>query len=100
MALFDYLKSGADKRADEVRSGAVAPSREERQKCWVARDAYFGCLDANNIVDALKDSKAAARACGSQSADFERDCAAQWVSSDPLEVLVSAICTSGLATDG
>lgn len=79
MGLLDFLSPETDKRAEEVRSGAVAPLRTERQKCYVARDAYFACLDANNIVDALKDEKAAARACGAQSKDFERDCASQWV---------------------
>lgn len=80
MGLFDFLSSETDKRAEEVRSGAVAPLRNERQKCYAARDAYFACLDANNIVDALKDEKAAAKACGPQSKEFERDCASQWVS--------------------
>jgi len=75
-----FPPSEADKRATEVRTGAVAPSRAERQKCWEARDAYFACLDAHGVVDALKDDKAAARACGSESAGFEKDCATQWVS--------------------
>ncbi|KAH6615568.1 cytochrome oxidase c subunit VIb-domain-containing protein [Chaetomium sp. MPI-SDFR-AT-0129] len=81
MGLFDYFTSSspADKRATEVRTGAVAPTRAERDRCWVARDAYFACLDANGIVDALKDEKAAAKACGSAGEGFERDCAAQWV---------------------
>lgn len=80
MGLLDYFRNESDRRADEVRSGAVAPSRTERQRCYVARDAYFACLDANGIVDALKDEKGAAKACGRQGADFEKDCAAQWVS--------------------
>jgi len=79
MGLLDFLSSPTDKRAEEVRSGAVAPLKSERQRCYLARDAYFTCLDANNIVDALKDDKAAAKACGPQSRDFERDCASQWV---------------------
>lgn len=82
MGLLDFLSSETDKRAEEVRSGAVAPLRTERQKCYAARDAYFACLDANNIVDALKDDKAAAKACGAQSKEFERDCASQWVSEE------------------
>ncbi len=80
MGLFGSFKSEADKRADEVRHGHVAPSREERQKCWVARDTYFACLDANGIIDPLKDSKAASKACRGQETEFEHDCAAQWVS--------------------
>ncbi|KAH0422824.1 hypothetical protein CKAH01_16636 [Colletotrichum kahawae] len=76
---FFSTKSDEDRRAEEVRSGAVAPKRNERRKCWDARDAYFGCLDANNIVDALKDDRQARKACPTQNADFERDCAAAWV---------------------
>jgi cytochrome c oxidase assembly factor 6 len=76
-----FGQSEEEKRATEVRAGVVAPTRSERQRCWEARDNYFACLDANNIVDALKDSKQAAKACGKQSAQFEKDCATQWVSS-------------------
>lgn len=85
---FFSTKSDEDRRAEEVRSGAVAPKRSERRKCWDARDAYFGCLDANNIVDALKDDRQARKACPTQNADFERDCAAAWVS-PPLSCLPS-----------
>ncbi|KAK1753052.1 cytochrome c oxidase assembly factor 6 [Echria macrotheca] len=72
-------ESEADKRATEIRTGTVAPSRAERQRCWDARDAYFSCLDANGIFDALKEDKKAAKACGTQSREFEKDCATQWV---------------------
>ena len=80
MGLTDFWKSSTDKRADEVRSGAVAPSRTERKRCWESRDAYFACLDRNNILDAIKDDKAAAKQCGGDSVAFETDCAAEWVS--------------------
>lgn len=79
MGLTDFWKTSTDKRADEVRSGAVAPTRTERKKCWESRDAYFACLDRNNILDAVKDDKAAAKNCGGESAVFERDCASEWV---------------------
>ncbi|KKY30905.1 putative oxidoreductase-like protein [Diaporthe ampelina] len=79
MGLTDFWKSSTDKRADEVRSGAVAPSRTERKRCWESRDAYFACLDRNNILDAIKDDKAAAKQCGGDSVAFETDCAAEWV---------------------
>jgi cytochrome c oxidase assembly factor 6 len=68
-----------EQRANEVRSGAVAPSRSERAKCWAARDAYFACLDANSIIDSVAEDGKARKACGPQSAAFEQDCAAQWV---------------------
>ncbi|KAK2609613.1 hypothetical protein N8I77_003107 [Diaporthe amygdali] len=79
MGLTDFWKSPADKRADEVRSGAVAPSRTERRRCWESRDAYFACLDRNNILDAIKDDKAAAKQCSAEAVGFEKDCAAEWV---------------------
>ncbi|KAK4098722.1 hypothetical protein N658DRAFT_499171 [Parathielavia hyrcaniae] len=77
--LSTLFPSESDKRATEIRTGAVAPSRAERQKCWEARDGYFACLDAHGIVDALKEDAEAARACAAESAEFEKDCAAQWV---------------------
>lgn len=85
-----------DQRADSIRSGTVAPTRSERQRCWEARDAYFACLDANNIVDALKEDKAAGKACGVESAGFERDCAREWVSS--LGVYWGQVMGSGWLT--
>lgn len=80
MGFFGFFsQSEEEKRATEIRAGTVAPSRAERKRCWEVRDAYFACLDANNIVDALKEDKKAAKACGPQSAQFEKDCAQQWV---------------------
>ncbi|CAK7564293.1 MAG: hypothetical protein SEPTF4163_002182 [Sporothrix epigloea] len=69
------------KRAEEIRSGAAVPSRAERLRCWESRDLYFGCLDRNNIIDAVEQpgSAAALKACPKESEQFERDCAAQWV---------------------
>ena len=54
--------------------------RSERQKCWEARDVYFGCLDKANILDAVKDSDAAAASCGKEEGLFKQDCATSWVS--------------------
>ncbi|KAK4111525.1 hypothetical protein N656DRAFT_780226 [Canariomyces notabilis] len=82
-SIFGSTSSNSEetKRASEIRTGAVAPSRAERQRCWAARDAYFACLDKAGIVDALKEdgAAAAAKACGQESAEFDKDCAAQWV---------------------
>ena len=80
MGLFGLIPDNeADKRAAEVRAGTVAPTRSERQRCWEARDGFFACLDANNIVDPLKNEKEANKACRAEHAKFEQDCAAQWV---------------------
>ncbi|KYK60756.1 hypothetical protein DCS_01894 [Drechmeria coniospora] len=69
----------SDPRGDAIRSGDAIPNRAERSQCWASRDAYFACLDAHSILDAGKDAAAAAKACPTQTADFERDCAAAWV---------------------
>lgn len=92
MGLTSYLNpfassSGESKRAEEVRSGVRAPDRTERRRCWEARDAYFACLDKNGILDAIKDEKPAAKACGIESAGFEKDCAREWVSLSPFSSL-------------
>ena len=79
MGLFSYFETDETRRAAEVRAGAVAPSRTERKRCWDSRDLYFACLDNANIVDAIKDDKAARRACPTQSTNFEADCAKEWV---------------------
>lgn len=79
MGIFSYFSSPDQKRAEEVRSGARAPDRTERKRCWEARDLYFSCLDRNDILDAIKDEKRAASACKAESAVFERDCAREWV---------------------
>ncbi|KAF4334697.1 cytochrome c subunit vib [Fusarium beomiforme] len=68
-----------ESRADAIRSGDAIPNRQERKICWAARDAYFNCLDAHNIVDATKDPSVTKKACPVETADFERDCAAAWV---------------------
>ncbi|KZL70025.1 oxidoreductase-like protein [Colletotrichum tofieldiae] len=79
MGLFSSFQSEETRRAEEVRTGARAPDRSERRKCWDARDAYFGCLDRNTIVDAVKDDDKARKACPAEDAVFERDCATAWV---------------------
>jgi cytochrome c oxidase assembly factor 6 len=80
MGWFSAFQTPEQKRAEDIRTGAVAPTRSERQLCYTSRDAYFGCLDRANILDAEKNGKEAAKACPKETAEFERDCAAQWVS--------------------
>lgn len=93
MGVFDFWKGSSpeDKRAEEVRSGARAPDRTERKRCWEARDGYFACLDRAGVLDAIKDDAAAAKACRAEGAQFERDCAAEWVSG-PLPLLSWGSC--------
>ncbi|SPO07589.1 related to Cytochrome c oxidase subunit 6B-like protein new16 [Cephalotrichum gorgonifer] len=77
MGLFS---SAPPDRATQIRTGAIAPSRTERRQCWAARDAYFGCLDANAIADPKADEAGARKTCPAETEAFERDCAAKWVS--------------------
>lgn len=49
----------------------AAPNKAEREKCWIARDSFWKCLEDNND-DADK--------CKSQRQQFEGSCNKQWVS--------------------
>ncbi|RYP54250.1 hypothetical protein DL769_010373 [Monosporascus sp. CRB-8-3] len=81
MGLFDFLSSAEDKRREEIRTGAVAPDRSERQRCWDARDAFWRCLDKHDVVDSLSSEgkRIADRECAPEHRVFERDCASAWV---------------------
>jgi cytochrome c oxidase assembly factor 6 len=80
---FSSSSSNNDKRADEVRTGAVAPDRSERARCWEARDAYFACLDRANVIDPVKEDKVARAACSAENTNFEDNCATSWVRRKP-----------------
>lgn len=45
-------------------------SKEGRQKCWDAKDAFWTCLNTNN-QDATK--------CKTERLNFEHDCSKTWV---------------------
>ncbi|KAJ7871590.1 cytochrome oxidase c subunit VIb-domain-containing protein [Mycena leptocephala] len=51
------------------------PTRQERQKCWEARDAYFACLDKAGVVKAGTEGKA----CSTENRVYEKTCAQSWV---------------------
>ncbi|KAK2625952.1 hypothetical protein QTJ16_005264 [Diplocarpon rosae] len=57
----------------------IAPDRTQRARCWEARDAYFECLDRNEIVDSIKESGKADKVCKSEAGRFEGNCASSWV---------------------
>lgn len=52
-----------------------AASRQDRQKCWESRDAYFACLDKANVVKPGDEGTA----CDSVKAAYEHNCAKSWV---------------------
>ncbi len=49
--------------------------RQDRQKCWDNRDAYFACLDAAGIVKPGDEGNA----CVAPKAAYEVNCAKSWV---------------------
>lgn len=53
----------------------AAASREDRQRCWDARDAYFQCLDVAGVITAGEEGKA----CAAQDAAYGKNCAKSWV---------------------
>lgn len=50
----------------------------DRKKCWSARDSFFNCLDAHQIVDAIKDDSKARKACPPELKEFEQACIDIW----------------------
>ncbi|KAH8923824.1 hypothetical protein BT69DRAFT_1241778 [Atractiella rhizophila] len=50
-------------------------TRTTREACWEGRDAYFGCLDKNNVLKP-GDEKGA---CKADRAVYEKNCAKSWV---------------------
>ena len=59
--------------------GYIAPDRSSRAACYEGRDKFFACLDRNNILDSQKDDATARKLCPTELRDFERSCAASWV---------------------
>ncbi|KDQ59100.1 hypothetical protein JAAARDRAFT_33830 [Jaapia argillacea MUCL 33604] len=62
---------GASKAPEEPS----APLRQDRQKCWDSRDAYFACLDKAGVVKAGDEGGK----CASENATYEKDCARSWI---------------------
>ena len=60
-----------------------SPSRSNRKQCYAARDAFFECLDKNNVLDSINTKSGREKAqtfCGQLDREFEKDCAHSWVS--------------------
>ncbi|PSS34011.1 hypothetical protein PHLCEN_2v1915 [Hermanssonia centrifuga] len=49
--------------------------RQDRQKCWDNRDAYFACLDAAGIVKPGDEDNA----CAASKVAYEGNCAKSWI---------------------
>ncbi|KAL0945355.1 hypothetical protein HGRIS_000853 [Hohenbuehelia grisea] len=51
------------------------PTRQERQKCWEGRDAYFACLDRVGVLKAGDEGNA----CQAEDKLYQENCAKSWV---------------------
>jgi cytochrome c oxidase assembly factor 6 len=66
-----------------------SPTRSTRKQCYAARDAFFECLDKNNVLDSINTKSGREKAqtfCASLDQDFEKNCAHSWVSGPELIV--------------
>jgi cytochrome c oxidase assembly factor 6 len=52
----------------------MPPGKEERDKCYMARDAYFDCLDAE-----ISNSKQDKMTCSALRQSFQSNCLKSWV---------------------
>jgi len=55
----------------------MSSQREERQKCWSTRDAYFTCLDVLGII--TPGEEAPSKKCKTERKAYEKACAKSWV---------------------
>ncbi|KAF5342269.1 hypothetical protein D9611_001303 [Ephemerocybe angulata] len=66
-----WFSSSSTKPDEEVGT----TTRQNRQVCWEARDAYFACLDTQNVVKAGEEGSA----CAAQKKEYEGHCARSWI---------------------
>ncbi|KAK9248708.1 cytochrome oxidase c subunit VIb-domain-containing protein [Lipomyces tetrasporus] len=58
------------------REDAQVVTRSEREKCWIARDKYFACLDKNRIMNVATQD---ASMCASERSAVDSTCRQSWV---------------------
>ena len=79
---------GSSSSASTSNDPPPAPNREERLKCWEARDAYFDCLTNNKITIPGRENKNAdntdikggSSICKMEREKYGKDCGKTWVS--------------------
>ncbi|KAJ6578068.1 cytochrome oxidase c subunit VIb-domain-containing protein [Mycena capillaripes] len=62
--------------SSESSADPSPPTRQERQKCWESRDAYFACLDGVGVV---KPGTEGNGACSAENRVYEKTCAQSWI---------------------
>ncbi|KAK9353861.1 cytochrome oxidase c subunit VIb-domain-containing protein [Lipomyces doorenjongii] len=58
------------------REGTQVVTRSEREKCWIARDKYFACLDKNRITSVANQDSSV---CANERSDVDSLCRQSWV---------------------
>ncbi|KAF1920532.1 cytochrome oxidase c subunit VIb-domain-containing protein [Ampelomyces quisqualis] len=79
-----FFSGSKDASGPAKTSGGAfeSPSRATRKQCYAARDAFFECLDKNNVLDSINTQKGREKAytfCGQLNQEFEKNCAHSWV---------------------
>lgn len=74
-------------------SSTQAPDRSQRKVCWDARDAYFLCLDQNNVLKPGQEQGV----CSKQKRVYEAKCAKSWVGI-AYHVIFPSVLSSKLMT--
>lgn len=81
--IMGWFSSSSDSKSVVAKptsdGGYIAPDRKERALCWEGRDAFFACLEQNNIIDSIRQDEKAKKACPKELQMFEKNCAESWV---------------------
>ena len=64
-------------KSSEKEKESNPPARQDRQKCWESRDAYFACLDVKGVVVPGEEGSTQ---CTALKKEYEKNCAKSWVS--------------------
>ena len=86
--------TGSSSKPDNTTNSSF---REDRSKCWEARDGYFACLDAAEVVVAGTEGSK----CAAERKTYEQNCAKSWVrlcTNNPL-IMFQLQCRSTISTN-
>jgi cytochrome c oxidase assembly factor 6 len=81
-----WFSSGTKDEGGPAKTSGGAfesPTRSTRKQCYAARDAFFECLDKNNVLDSINTKTGREKAqtfCAQLDQEFEKNCAHSWVS--------------------
>lgn len=90
MGWLPFSAGASDDGGVKKTSGGAfeSPSRSNRKQCYAARDAFFECLDKNNVLDSINTKKGREKAtgfCGQLDEEFEKNCAHSWVGETEIQ---------------